>query len=233
MPIIPVHKLRHDLTQNAHKSREIHIRHGHSLICIPVLGPKGPIDPRQQNNAVNLANGGSGGSHTFVVRNIYRLERRLAGQFVDKCSQLVLGPGRNDNFNARTAHGVGERLAQTIPGPNQPVALTCQINLAHAARFISVGAGRMVATSSATFSPYLRNCERFTMVPFGARYIQSTVSSTWPPALSGSLNRYFNCTVSPDCWPVPSPTTSLAVARILPSLPSVRFQARVCSEPSS
>ena len=42
--------------------------------------------------------------------------------------------------------------------------------------------GRMVATSSATLMPNLRNCERFMIVPFSIRYIQSTTFRTCPPA---------------------------------------------------
>ena len=54
---------------------------------------------------------------------------------------------------------------------------------------IATGRRPFKGHSSATLIPYFRNWLRFTMVPPGARYIQSVVSSTCPPSFSGSRMR--------------------------------------------
>ena len=122
----------------------------------------------------------------------YRLARFAAlGAACLTLANCSGGPGKIDPKYGVAAServvSVGERAPKAFAGANDPPCLT--LNSHGVPSDTASGAGRMVAISSATFMPNLRISERFIIVPFSIRYIQSVTSSTCPPASLGRRMR--------------------------------------------
>ena len=151
------------------------------LLRIPVRGAEGPVDSRHMDHAIDLADPVCRVFDRAGIRHVERHDLGAAGKAVRQpASRSSLRADRTSE-TPDLAQPVRQCRSQSFARADQPVAFSVPIS--HVSSF-----RRIVATSSATFIPYLRNWERFTMVPFGARYIQSLVLSTWPPARLGQLD---------------------------------------------
>ena len=162
MPGIAFHHRRDHCSQDTHQPGQVYIDHLSRVVHFPFRSTERPVDTGKVDKTIYMPHRTYRRTNAVFILNIQDLIRRPAWELIHQRHQLIFRSGRDNDLCAAPAYLVRQGFTQPVARADQPIPFPAPLR--HSGSFC-----RIVATSSATLKPNLRNWLRLIIVPSAVR----------------------------------------------------------------